>query len=934
MEQPTTNNPTSTRPFSLALKIAVIDKNGKVLTTNRAWAQLVKKRGNPNLCAVDIGDNYLSVCRKMASSGNGHAQRIIGGMESVISRKQDEFYLEYPCIIGNEEHWFAMTIKPLGYSKSQTTIIQEDITEKKRFQYYLNSIKVHQDRRDVASERLGSFELNLVDNTTQWSDEHYRIFGLEPQSEKMTYERFMELVHPAYLGKVNHSMEQLIRHRKEVELYFGIKLSDGALKYVYGKAWPSKESEGNVTRISGTVQELTEDFGKEISIKDETLHHSHTAIAMSDLRGIITYANPAFVRLWGFASESEILGLSNGELGGSREKITEIMDAVRKSGSWYGKDRAKKKDGTLFDIYLTANLVKDSRGRPLCVTASFIDITEQEKAKKELLDTGAKAEILFDYSPIIIWEEDFSEVKDFVDQLREKGVNDFRRYFEAAPCEVKRLASLVRVTQANQMSLDFYGASSLEELRTNLPNRFLDDSWDVFKEELIALAEGQWQFDSEIRVKTAHGDIKHLSMCLAVPPQFIDSLKTVLVSFVDITKIKENERVLKEKERQIKEYASQLEEKVAQRTKELRFSEAKLIEANKLAKIGHWSLDDSQEGVKWSEGLYEIYGLEKNTPISKEVFFEKIRFEDPEDISRRIEAINRGESMGDIEYGIIDAKGNEKYIRSIHRPPIDNGNGKGKTQFGVIQDITRQKSVENQLVNALKKEQELNELKSHFVSMASHEFRTPLAAILSSLNLIGKYKDIGALDKQEKHIQRIKKSVSNMATLLDDFLSLEKMESGKTRTNPMELNLTEYIEDILLEVQPWQKEGQRVVHMHTGHTGVNIDPHLTKNVLLNLLSNALKYSPQESTVYLSTQNHGEKLTIQVKDEGMGIPEKEQKNLFSRFFRASNAHQIGGTGLGLTIVKLYLELMGGEIDFASEEGKGTTFKVMIPVIANI
>ncbi len=234
------------------------------------------------------------------------------------------------------------------------------------------------------------------------------------------------------------------------------------------------------------------------------------------------------------------------------------------------------------------------------------------------------------------------------------------------------------------------------------------------------------------------------------------------------------------------------------------------------------------------------------------------------------------------------------------------------------------------LKEALEKEHELGELKSRFVSMASHEFRTPLTAIVSSTSLIQKYNDMGVSDKQQKHFDRIKGSVRNLITILDDFLSLEKMESGSVRINSKELDFPEYIKDILLEVKPWAKKKQQVEHNHVGASEIRIDPDMTRNILLNLLSNALKYSPVESNVKLFSQNQGGKLVLKVTDTGMGIPKEDQEKMFTRFYRASNANEISGSGLGLTIVKRYLELMGGDIGFKSEVGKGTTFHINIPL----
>ena len=234
------------------------------------------------------------------------------------------------------------------------------------------------------------------------------------------------------------------------------------------------------------------------------------------------------------------------------------------------------------------------------------------------------------------------------------------------------------------------------------------------------------------------------------------------------------------------------------------------------------------------------------------------------------------------------------------------------------------------LTEALEKEHELSEIKSRFISMASHEFRTPLTAIVTSVNLIRKYNDLGFFDKQEKHFDRIKSSVHNLTNILNDFLSLEKMESNKVSINSTEVDFLYYIKDVLADVNPWAKENQQVIHEHTGDDKIRIDTQLTRNILLNLLSNALKYSPDQPIVKLMTQNKEGNLLLKVIDTGMGIPEEDQKKMFTRFYRASNVNEISGTGLGLTIVKRYLDKLGGNIDFSSKLGKGTTFNVSIPL----
>ncbi|MCB0644426.1 MAG: PAS domain S-box protein [Phaeodactylibacter sp.] len=239
---------------------------------------------------------------------------------------------------------------------------------------------------------------------------------------------------------------------------------------------------------------------------------------------------------------------------------------------------------------------------------------------------------------------------------------------------------------------------------------------------------------------------------------------------------------------------------------------------------------------------------------------------------------------------------------------------------------------EEELKDALEKEKELSELKSRFVSMASHEFRTPLSTILSSVSLIGRYTETEQQAKRDKHIERIKSSVRNLTGILNDFLSLSKLEEGEVRINPTNFQMQEFCKGVIEEISGLQKTGQTIRHLAPDQ-GLELfqDEGLLKNVLFNLLSNALKYSPENSTIYCiveadATKDH---IWITVKDEGIGIPEADQAHLFTRFFRAANSINIQGTGLGLNIVKRYVELMGGQINFESIEGKGSTFKVSIP-----
>jgi PAS domain S-box-containing protein len=238
-------------------------------------------------------------------------------------------------------------------------------------------------------------------------------------------------------------------------------------------------------------------------------------------------------------------------------------------------------------------------------------------------------------------------------------------------------------------------------------------------------------------------------------------------------------------------------------------------------------------------------------------------------------------------------------------------------------------SSREELSIALEKEKELNELKTRFVSMASHEFRTPLATILSSLSLVTKYGEIGEKDNQIKHINRIKSSITHLTDILNDMLSLSKLEEGKIIASPELFNIKDFTTHVIQELQAVVKHGQQIHFHHSGNQEVYLDHKILKNILFNLVSNAIKFSRESSNVEVFTKVDESLIEIKVKDYGIGIPEEDQEHLFERFFRGHNASNIQGTGLGLNIVARYVELMNGNITFESKYEKGTTFIIKLP-----
>ncbi len=238
------------------------------------------------------------------------------------------------------------------------------------------------------------------------------------------------------------------------------------------------------------------------------------------------------------------------------------------------------------------------------------------------------------------------------------------------------------------------------------------------------------------------------------------------------------------------------------------------------------------------------------------------------------------------------------------------------------------------LQEALHKEKELNDLKTKFLSLVSHEFRTPLTGIYTSATLIGKYKEAEQQEKRDKHIKTIKSKVKFLNNIITDFLSIERLESGKENYKFTTFALSKPINEVVYEANMVLKEGQKILYPENiDHINLNFDEKIVELILTNLVNNAIKYSLENSTIKIIAQIENEDLVLEISDEGIGIPSEEQKFIFNRYFRAENALLDQGTGIGLNIAKTHLENLGGTINFKSEEGKGSTFKVQIPLKQN-
>jgi PAS domain S-box-containing protein len=413
--------------------------------------------------------------------------------------------------------------------------------------------------------------------------------------------------------------------------------------------------------------------------------------------------------------------------------------------------------------------------------------------------------------------------------------------------------------------------------------------------------------------------------------------------------------IRKKAENEIKELNDHLEATVEQRTKDLKQTLQKLERSTDilgdvlsyqkalLDNAGAMIIATNEKGIvtlfnpeaATNLGYSEAEIINKHTLV---LFHDKAEIE-----SKRIELYDKfGLNIKD-DFSVLV----EKSRRNIHEEeqytyirknrtsiPVSltltaiTGNEGNITGFMAIAiDISERKKAEEDLRRSLEKEKDLSELKSRFVSMASHEFRTPLSTVLSSAYLIEKYTSGEDQPKRNRHVQRIISSVNMLTDILNDFLSVGKIEEGKIQVRLSRFNIHEAINAIIQELKITLKKEQQIKYSHEGNTEVYLDLSMLKHIVMNLISNASKFSAEDSCINIKTQNVGDEVSLSVKDNGMGISIEDQKHLMERFFRGANAANIQGTGLGLHIVAKYAELLNGRVKCISDLQKGTEFEIL-------
>ncbi|NAS12277.1 PAS domain S-box protein [Poritiphilus flavus] len=775
-----------------------------------------------------------------------------------------------------------------------------------------------------------------------------------------------EIIHPEDRENVWDTIQKANQNKEQFHVNYRILNIDKEIRWISETGIGIKKGNKKIQYVEGFIQDITAQMeaGNTLEIRKRALDATASGLIIADAklnRFPIIYVNNAFEQITGYTSQ-EVMGLNCDFLQNDdrhQKEIETISKALRSGKSCHVVLRNYKKDGSMFWNELSITPVRNKVGELTHFIGTQNDITT--KKNLELLHQ-AKSDLL----EMVIKRRPLQETTKRIQQILEQQIPNANI---ALMIFNKQKNSLEKVTSPNlpkefsemleNVSVEPNSCScavSAYFKRKEIAENILEDpSWLKFRDPLVKSGMNScWSYpmlDAEDKIL---GVLSVFHQHPGIPGKANEALIEELASLASVaieqTNIREQ---LQDNIEQLALYSKGLEKEVAERTKDLKeafkelevsnfeligqtkeakaaeiraeTSEAMLMEIAKKFPKGVILLVDDNMCINFMEGT-ELRGLQEQVSRTENKKIDELKsFSDKRKtlLKKYVQRTLAGEHLSfETKY--------RNNIYGVNTTPLSVDNGNITHALLVLLNISKRKENERKIFENLKKERELSELKSRFITTASHEFRTPLSVILSSATLIEKLNMPGKEERRLVHLHRIRSNVQHLGVVLNDFLSLSKLEEGKTTAEFKKFDLVAFSRSVIEEIETHKKHGQVIIFEHNlPKTEVLLDSKLMHHILLNLLSNAVKYSPKNKQITLKIESEAQKISIWVIDEGIGIPESEQQHLFQRFFRAKNSLNISGTGLGLHIVKQYVELMNGELSFESKENVGSTFKMVFP-----
>ncbi|MCX9077893.1 MAG: PAS domain S-box protein [Candidatus Methanoperedens sp.] len=625
-----------------------------------------------------------------------------------------------------------------------------------------------------------------------------------------------------------------------------------------------------------------------------SLFHNHHAVMLliDPDTGDIVDANPAACAFYGY-TRAELTSRNITDLNTlPPEAVFEEMQRARSEQRNYFNFCHRLANGDIRDVEVYSGPVEWLGQKLLSI---IHDVTARHQAERALQETAARYRSLFEDSPISLWEEDFSACKGYIDALRAEGVADLRAYFDSHPNAVAQCASLVKILDVNRATLELFRATSREELYGGLARLFGDEAPVVFKEEILALAEGHTRFHSPVQGIPLRGDPIHTLIWLTVAPGYEQTWAKVFVSVLDTTEYEQAQQALRESEERFRRLANLSFEGIV-----LHFR-GEIIDAN--------------------QTFAEMFGYTLSDLIGSDM----VLLFAPE--SRELVAHNIETNFEETYEAVgLRADGATFPVEIMAKAAPYAGR---RARVAVLRDISeRQHNQQRAFELAL--EREKVKMLEQFIGDASHDLKTPITTMKVSLSVLRRTNDER---KHQRHLDILETQAEHLQKLMEDLLNMTRLDRVvELRFTPIELY--QIVQEVIAKTSTLaQRKGHKVLFSPDADpVKVHADRDKLSQAITVLVTNALNYTPEGGTVWVRVRPFPDHVSVEVQDTGIGIGKDDLPHIFERFYRADPARGTysGGLGLGLTMAQKIVEAHRGKLEVESTPGQGSTFRIHLPL----
>ena len=788
--------------------------------------------------------------------------------------------------------------------------VVRDITERKQAE---EALRTHE-KQLAESQRIaqiGSWEHNLTTGQVFWSDELFRLLGLDPKTDPADIEMFFDMVHPDDKRALKEAIDETVRLHMPFNIEYRVILKNGSTRILLAQAELIHDDTGTQAILSGTGQDITERKQAE-EAKDRLLRAISAAtegIAITDDKDRFIYLNDAHARIYGYL-QYELIGktwrdiVTPESLSMIEGYLSETLHS-RDIGIWSGESLALRKDGTILPTEVTATSRWDERGNYLGHICIVRDITERRRTEEALSRSEERYRSLFEASTISLWEENFSDLQEHFNARRSSGITDFRAYFADHPEEVYKCVELVKIISVNKATLGLYEAPDEATLLQSLSQVFTAQSFDTFQEILIALAEGTRMYECEAVNQTLTGRKINVLLRWSLLPGTADQGSRVLVSIVDITERKRAEEKLRESEQFIRRILDTVDEGFIVIDRDFR-----ILTVNTAYCRQHGSACEEVIGRHCYEishkSLRPCYEEGEDCPVRRV-------FEEGEPCT----ALHRH----------TDAKGDILYVET-KAFPIKDSSGAVISVIETVNNITEKHLLEEERL----KTQKLEAIGTLAGGIA-HDFNNLLQGIFGYISMAKM-----TLDQKERSLamlEQAEKALHMSVTLTTQLLTFSKGGKPVKKKIPLQ----PVIENSVRFALSGSRADYRI-KLDTDLWHVEADEGQIGQVIQNIVLNADQAMPMGGTIVITAKNlhaskkggpqlpeEGKYVEISVQDNGIGISDEYLSKIFDPYFTT----KAKGSGLGLATCYSIVRNHGGVIHVSSKVGRGTTFYVYLPAV---